>query len=94
LYPHLYCMALNYLSIPATSVNVKCLFSHGCLILSHTHAWLSAQSTCALLCLGIWSGLGLIKDEDIKKVIALPDIEGDNEVNLADGWDRIDQHFN
>jgi hypothetical protein len=34
-YPTLACMALDYLSIPATSVNVERVFSHGRLILSH-----------------------------------------------------------
>ncbi|KAF8232740.1 hypothetical protein L208DRAFT_1270698 [Tricholoma matsutake] len=68
-------MALDYLTIPgkysyfiffsqtnaslATSVDVKHVFSHGCLILSHVHSWLSAQSTRALICLGSWSLLGL-----------------------------------
>ncbi|KIK74724.1 hypothetical protein PAXRUDRAFT_174861 [Paxillus rubicundulus Ve08.2h10] len=35
LYPHLPWMALHCLSIPATSVNVECLFSHDCILLSH-----------------------------------------------------------
>ncbi|KAF9244278.1 hypothetical protein BU15DRAFT_71841 [Melanogaster broomeanus] len=58
-----------------------------------THLSMSPPPSTTLLCLGIWSELGLVKDEDIAKVIALPDIDGDDEVKLADGWDCIDQHF-
>ena len=42
-----------------------------------------------LLCLSLWSELNLVKDEDVKKVSELQDVEGDDEVNLEDGWDRI-----
>ncbi|KAG1807164.1 uncharacterized protein BJ212DRAFT_1282336, partial [Suillus subaureus] len=43
----------------ATSVDVKWLFSHGHLILLHTRSHLSVQSMHALLCLGLWSELGI-----------------------------------
>ncbi|KIK82110.1 hypothetical protein PAXRUDRAFT_154520, partial [Paxillus rubicundulus Ve08.2h10] len=76
-YPHPSHMVLNYLSIPATSIDVKYLFSHGHLILSHTHTQLSVQSIYALLCLGIWSELSLIKDDNVTKVISLLAIEGE-----------------
>ncbi|KIJ09552.1 hypothetical protein PAXINDRAFT_50851, partial [Paxillus involutus ATCC 200175] len=89
LYPQLSRMAIDYLSIPATSIDVKRLFSRSRLILSHTRSRLSAQSTRALLCLGTWSKLRLIKDEDVAKVSSLPEIEGDDEVELVDGWDCI-----
>ena len=46
----------------ATSTDIELLFSHGCLILSHTWSQLSTESTCALLCLGLWSISGLVKD--------------------------------
>ncbi|KIM50708.1 hypothetical protein SCLCIDRAFT_58109, partial [Scleroderma citrinum Foug A] len=65
-YPCLSCMAFNYLTIPATSVDVECLFSKGCILLPHLCNRLSAQSTHALLCLGSWSQLGFVKNEDIK----------------------------
>ncbi|KDR86172.1 hypothetical protein GALMADRAFT_51574 [Galerina marginata CBS 339.88] len=66
-----------YLNLfPATSVDVEQLFSHGCLLLSHTRSRLSAQMTQALLCLGSWSLVGLVRDEDviIKAVAVLDDV--------------------
>ena len=73
----------------ATSVDVKYVFSCGCLILSHVHSQLSAQSTWALICLGSWSLLGLVKDLDVLAVGTLDEVEGDEEPELKDGWDRI-----
>ncbi|KAI6001396.1 ectomycorrhizas secreted protein [Pisolithus albus] len=49
---------------------------------------LSSQTTRALLCLGHWSKLGLIKDEDFCKVISeQPELPGDDsaELDLEDG---------
>ncbi|KIK94733.1 hypothetical protein PAXRUDRAFT_142257 [Paxillus rubicundulus Ve08.2h10] len=86
-------MALDYSSIPAKFVDVEQSFSHSHLILSHTCSCLSAQLTCVLLCLGIWNKPKLIKDEGIVKVSALPDIEGNDEVELVDGWDCVEQKF-
>lgn len=71
----------------ATSIDVERLFSRGRLLLSHVRSRLSAQSTHALLCLGTWSTLGLVKDSDVKKVTELEDVEGKD--TLADGWDKI-----
>ncbi|KAG2079838.1 ectomycorrhizas secreted protein, partial [Suillus discolor] len=48
---------------------------------------LSAQTTRALLCVGLWSQLGLVKDRDIHSTASLPDIEAEEE--LQDGWDSI-----
>ena len=53
----------------ATSVDVERLFSKGCILLPHLCNCLSAQLTHALLCLGSWSQLGFVKNEDIKKVV-------------------------
>ncbi|KAG2098241.1 uncharacterized protein F5147DRAFT_583163, partial [Suillus discolor] len=64
----------------------------GRLLLSHVCSRLSAQSTRALLCLGAWSHLNLVKTEDVLKVTTLPDIKGDTEEELEDGWDRILLH--
>ena len=65
----------------ATSVDVKWLFSHGWLLLSHTRSRLSAQSTWALLCVGSWSLAGLVKDEDVKAVAVLDEIKSKLELD-------------
>ena len=58
------------------------VFSQGRLLLSHVHSRLSIHSTCALLCLGQWSALGLIRDCDMKAGIRLD--EAEEEGYLAD----------
>ena len=78
---------LMYCRIQATSIDVECLFSRGCLLLSHVRNRLSAQTTQVLLCLGSWSLAGMVMDDDILKVELLNDVEGDEEFN--DGWDSI-----
>ena len=57
------------------------LFSCGHLVLLHTRSWLSVASTCALLCLGLWSHLGLVRDEDLEAVVNLNEVEGVMESN-------------
>ncbi|KIK77424.1 hypothetical protein PAXRUDRAFT_166907 [Paxillus rubicundulus Ve08.2h10] len=74
MYPQLSCMVLDYLTIPATSVDIEWLFSRGRLLLTHVRSRFSVQSTRALLCLGHWSLLGLIKSEDVESMSKLPDI--------------------
>ena len=64
------------------------LFSHGHLAVTHTRSHLSAQTTRAILGLGAWSLLNLIKTEDVMLVAALGEVEG-NEYAMEDGWDRI-----
>ena len=94
-------MALDYLTVPgefscyplkqvlmvfsATSIDVERIFSRGQLVLSHIRNRLSAQTTRALLCLGSWSLLGMVKDKDMLKVALLNDVEGDEEVELENG---------
>lgn len=63
-------------SYPATSVNVERLFSRGRLVLSHTRSRLSVTSTRALLCLGSWSLLGMVRDEDVNAVAKMDEVEG------------------
>ncbi|KIM57251.1 hypothetical protein SCLCIDRAFT_42536, partial [Scleroderma citrinum Foug A] len=48
-------MALDYLTIPTTSVDVEQLFSKGRVVLPYLRNRLLTQSTRALLCLGQWS---------------------------------------
>jgi hypothetical protein len=50
-----------------------------CLTLSHIRNHLSVDSTRALLCLGAWSKLGLIRKADIQDAATLPDVK---EVNI------------
>lgn len=87
-YPRLSRMALDYLTIPAMSIDVEQLFSHGRLIVTHTRSRLSTQSIRSLLCLGSWSTLNLVKDEDVLAVSVMQDVKGDKEV-MDDGWDSI-----
>jgi hypothetical protein len=75
-------------TLVATSVDVERIFSRGRLLLSHVRNRLTAQTTRALLCVGLWSRLGLVKDKDIQSVVSLPDVDGKEE-ELDDGWDSI-----
>jgi hypothetical protein len=58
-------------------------------MLSHVCSQLLLQSTQALLCLGLWSLLGLVKDCDVLAVTVLQEVEGDEEPELEDSWDCI-----
>lgn len=87
-YPRLSRMAIDYLSIPATSVDVERVFSKGRILLSHIRSRLSVQSTRALMCVGAWSKLGFVKDKDVIEATRLPEIEGDEEEPAMD-WDTI-----
>jgi hypothetical protein len=74
----------------ATSVEVERTFSQGRLVLSHVRSRLSVQSTRALLCLGVWSLLGYVKDGDVKAAVVVPELIGDNpEEELAYDWDVL-----
>jgi len=83
--------AVTHLYIPfaATSVHVERTFSQGRLLLSHVRSRLSVQSTRALLCVGVWSLLGYVKDNDVKAAAVLPAVDGEEE-ELAEDWDSID----
>ena len=66
------------------------MFSQGRLLLSHIRSRLSMQLTRALMCLGIWSLLGYVKDSDVKAVVILPELRADeDEDELGIDWDRI-----
>jgi hypothetical protein len=41
------------------------------------------------MCLGVWSILGYVKDSDVKAIIILPELCGDEEEELKLDWDRI-----
>jgi len=50
---------------------------------------LVSTETHAILCLGSWSLLGLVRDEDIMKVAIMKDVEGDVEEEFEYGWNSI-----
>ena len=76
----------------ATSVDVERVFSQGRIVLSHLRSRLSVQSTRALMCLGAWSDLGLVKDIDLKLAVSSPDIpEDEEEEDLSENWDDISE---
>ncbi|KAG6807813.1 hypothetical protein H0H92_006346 [Tricholoma furcatifolium] len=76
-------MALDYSSIPATSVDVERVFSRGRILLSHLRNRLSPRSTQALLCLGDWVQKGLITDRDFM-IIKSGDLTTEEAVNDVD----------
>ena len=77
--------------LPATSVGVERTFSKGRLLLAHIRNRLSVQSTRALMCLGVWSLLGYVRDNDIKGVTALEELVGEERMDeLSADWDAID----
>ncbi|KIL54439.1 hypothetical protein M378DRAFT_92545, partial [Amanita muscaria Koide BX008] len=64
-YPGLSRMARDYLSIPATSVNVEHVFSGGRMLLPYLRNRLQVETARALLCLGEWIKKGIIQEKDI-----------------------------
>lgn len=43
------------------------------------------------MCLGNWSALDLIKDDDARAVAQLEEVEGDDsDYEMEEGWDVID----
>ena len=72
----------------ATSVDVERTFSQGRLLLSPVRSRLSVQSTRALLCVGVWSLLDLVKDEDVNAAAVLPELDGPED-RLVNGWDSL-----
>jgi hypothetical protein len=51
---------------------------------------MSGQTTCTILCLGSWSLLGLVKNDDVKAAASLPEVEGtDSDYEMEEGWDCI-----
>jgi hypothetical protein len=68
-FPTLSQMALDYLSIPATSTAVERVFSQGRHLLSHTRNRMKGKTLCAHLCLGSWARKGLVDVKDLIEVI-------------------------
>ena len=63
------------------------VFSQGRLVLPHVRNRLSSQTTRAVMAIGAWSELGLVKDLDIKTALGKED-QGPEE-ELPAGWDAI-----
>jgi len=40
------------------------------------------------MCVGVWSKLGYVEDEDVRSVTVQAEVDG-KEQPLADGWDAI-----
>ena len=72
----------------ATSVDVEHVFSKGRLVLSHVRNGLSVQSTRASICLGAWSKMGFMKDDDVMEAAKLPALNGSKD-KLDNDWDYI-----
>lgn len=70
-------------------MNIERLFSKGHKLLDYTRNRLSSQSTRALLCLGSWLHVGLVKDSDVIKVASLPDVVAEDAEELAKNWDLV-----
>jgi hypothetical protein len=71
-------------------MDVERVFSQGRLLLSHIRSCLSVQSMHALMCLGVWSIFGYVKDSDVKAIIVLPELQADEqEEELELGWDKV-----
>ncbi len=70
------------------------MFSSGRLLLSYTRNRLSAQTTRALMCLGEWSLMDFIHNDDLLSVTGLPDApeeagDEDGEFEMPRDWDKI-----
>jgi hypothetical protein len=59
------------------------------MLLSHTRNRLTAQSTRALMCLGLWSQLSLVKDIDVLSITRMEALEGDYDIQMDVGWDAL-----
>ena len=71
-------------------MDVECIFSQGQHLLLHIRSHLSIQSTRALMCLGVWSIFGYVKDSDVKAIVVLPELRADEqEEELELGWDKV-----
>jgi hypothetical protein len=88
LFVHIVHLSTLLIHLLATSIDVERVFSQGRLLLSHVRSRLSVHSTRALLCLGIWSVLGLVRNSDVKSCLG-PDEVGEEEDDLAEDWDSI-----
>jgi hypothetical protein len=66
--------ATNLFFLSATLVNIKHVFSQGHIVLSHLQSCLSVQLTQALMCIGAWSCLRFVEDNNIMDVVIQPEV--------------------
>ncbi|EIW54262.1 uncharacterized protein TRAVEDRAFT_132122, partial [Trametes versicolor FP-101664 SS1] len=76
-FPNLLCMAIDFLTLPATVATVEHTFSLGRLLLPHMRSRMCGQTSRALLCLKIWSEAGFVKQTDANKVAQMEDLDDD-----------------
>jgi len=68
-------------------VDVERIFSRGCLVLPHVCGCLAVQSTCASLCVGLWSSQGFVKQADLRAALDAREVEEEDELPMD--WDAI-----
>jgi len=85
---HESCITQTNCDFVVTSVDIERVFSKGRLVLSHIRNRMSVQSTRAVMCLGAWSRMGLVKDQDVMDIVRLPEVK-ESEDYLEDDWDAI-----
>ncbi len=76
------------------STDVKHIFLHSRLYLPHVRNHLTTKSMHAVLCLGTWSSLELVKDCDIQAVMkekpaGVVGDSGEDNIKIEDGWDNL-----
>lgn len=71
-------------------MDVERTFSRGRRLLSHVRSRLNAQTTRAVMCLGDWVRLDLVRSEDVRDVSKLDEVDDEgSDYEMEDGWDRI-----
>ncbi|KIY60868.1 hATC-domain-containing protein [Cylindrobasidium torrendii FP15055 ss-10] len=95
-FPCLSRMALDYHTILAMSVAVEQVFSRARRIITWERNRLSPQTTRALMCLGEWSLMGLVHDDDLAviaqggRVQPTKEEEDLSDIEMNIGFDKID----
>ena len=78
-------LVIPQLLLPSQSVSLRRCMMEFLVIVTEM---LSVQLTRALLCVGSWSLLSLVKDEDVLSAARLADIDEDID-DLCVGWDAV-----
>lgn len=71
-------------------MDVERTFSRGRRLLSHVRSCLNAQTTRAVMCLGDWVRLDLVRSEDVRDVSKLNEVDDKgSDYEMEDSWDCI-----